>query len=51
METLTKQEAWARFNAAKKHKAEVARKIIERMKTEHYAKTGVMLSDTDFEVW
>jgi len=51
MEKITKQEAWARFNAAKKHKAEVARRIIERMNSEHYAKTGVMLPDTDFEVW
>lgn len=51
MEALTKQEAWARFNAAKKRKVEATKRIIERMKTEHYSKTGVVLSDADFEVW
>lgn len=51
MGTDARKEAWARFNAAKDHKKEVAKRIIEKMKQEHYAKTGVVLADADFEVW
>lgn len=51
METDARKEAWAKFNAAKEHKNEMAKRIIKRMKSKHYAETGVVLADTDFEIW
>lgn len=51
METDVRKEVWAKFNAAKAQKKETAKRIIERMKSKHYAETGVVLADSDFEVW
>lgn len=48
---LTKEEMWKRFNAAKAQKKATAQRIIDRMKADHYKRTGVMLADSDFEVW
>lgn len=48
---MTREEAVARWKRAKENKAATARRIIENMKAEHFAKTGVRLQDADFEVW
>lgn len=45
------EEMWKKFNAAKNKKKQTAQRIIDHMKDEHYKRTGVMLADSDFEVW
>lgn len=48
---VSREDMWKRFNAAKAQKRATAQRIIDRMKEEHYQRTGVMLADSDFEVW